>query len=61
MTQKEFEERTRRLITAEDYRLVENLYMAAGDMNKDEFCKEMRDMCAYDGACLLYTSPSPRD
>lgn len=42
MTQKEFEERTRRLITAEDYRLVENLYMAAGDMNKDEFCKEMQ-------------------
>ncbi len=42
MTQKEFEERTRRLITAEDYHLVENLYMAAGNMGKDEFCKEMR-------------------
>lgn len=50
MTKKEFEERTRRLITAEDYRLVENLYMAAGNMDKDEFCKEMRAMCAYDGA-----------
>lgn len=50
MTRKEFEERTRRLITAEDYRLVENLYMAAGNMDKDEFCKEMRVMCAYDGA-----------
>lgn len=50
MTQKEFEERTRRLITAEDYHLVENLYMAAGNMGKDEFCKEMRAMCAYDGA-----------
>lgn len=50
MTRKEFEERTRRLITAEDYRLVENLYMAAGNMDKDEFCKEIRVMCAYDGA-----------
>lgn len=50
MTQKEFEDRTRRLITAEDYHLVENLYMAAGNMGKDEFCKEMRAMCAYDAA-----------
>ncbi len=50
MTKKEFEERTRRLITAEDYRLVENLYMAAGDMAEDEFCREMRAMCAYDYA-----------
>ncbi len=50
MTQREFEERTRRLITAEDYYLVENLYMAAGNMGKDEFCEEMRKMCAYDGA-----------
>lgn len=49
MTQKEFEERTRRKIAAEDYYLVENLYMAAGNMGKDEFCKEMRAMCAYDG------------
>ncbi len=50
MTKKEFEELTRRLITAEDYHLVENLYMAAGNMGKEEFCKEMRVMCAYDGA-----------
>ncbi len=50
MTKKEFEERTRRLITDEDYRVVENLYMAAGNMDKDGFCKEMRAMCAYDAA-----------
>lgn len=50
MTQKEFEERTRRLVAAEDYYLVENLYMAAGNIGKDEFCKEMRAMCAYDSA-----------
>lgn len=50
MTQKEFEERTRRKIAVEEYYLVENLYMAAGNMGKDEFCKEMRSMCAYDGA-----------
>lgn len=50
MTQKEFEERTRRLIAPEEYYLVDNLYMAAGNMTKDEFCDEMRSMCAYDGA-----------
>lgn len=50
MTQKEFEDRTKRVILAEDYYLVENLYMAAGKMDKDAFCKEMRAMCAYDAA-----------
>lgn len=50
MTQKEFEDRTKRVILAEDYYLVENLYMAAGEMDKDAFCKEMRAMCAYDAA-----------
>ena len=50
MTHKEFEERTRRLIAVEEFYLVNNLYMAAGDMTKDEFCDEMRRMCAYDGA-----------
>ena len=50
MEKKEFEELTGRLISAEDYRLVEELYMAAGNMGKAEFCKEMRAMCAYDGA-----------
>lgn len=50
MNRKEFEERTKRLITDEDYRLVENLYIAAGNMDKDRFCDEMRRMCAYDGA-----------
>lgn len=50
MKRKEFEERTRRLITDEDYILVENLYLAAGNMDKDKFCDEMRRMCAYDAA-----------
>lgn len=50
MTHKEFEECSGRLITAEEYRLVENLYMAAGEMDKAEFCKEMRAMCQWDGA-----------
>lgn len=50
MTRKEFEDRTHRLITPEDYTLVENLYMAAGNMGKDEFCDELKKMCAYDGA-----------
>lgn len=50
MTQKEFEDRTRRKITAEDFELVQNLYMATKEMDKDEFCKEVRAMCAYDAA-----------
>lgn len=50
MTRKEFENLTKRLISPEDYMLIENLYMAAGEMDKSEFCKEIRVMCAYDGA-----------
>ena len=50
MTRKEFENLTKRIIAPEDYRLIENLYMAAGEMDKVEFCKEIRIMCAYDGA-----------
>ena len=50
MTQKEFEEHTHRVVKPEDYYLIENLYMAAGDMDKDEFCKEFKAMCAYDYA-----------
>lgn len=41
MTKKEFEERIHRVITTEDYRTVEILYMASGEMDKDEFCKEL--------------------
>lgn len=50
MTQKEFEERTHRVVRPEDYHLIENLYMAAGNMDKDEFCQEFKAMCAYDYA-----------
>lgn len=46
MTQKEFEERTKWLVKAEDFHIINNLYMAAGNMDKDEFCKEFRDMQA---------------
>ena len=45
MTRKEFENLTKRIIAPEDYRLIENLYMAAGEMDKVEFCKEIRIMC----------------
>ncbi len=50
MTKQEFQELTRREITKEDYRMVEKLYMAAGDMDKAEFCREIKAMCAYDAA-----------
>ena len=47
MTQKEFEEITQRVVKPEDYKVIENLYMAAGDMDKVMFCKEFKAMCAY--------------
>lgn len=50
MTQKEFEELTGRVVKPEDYSVIESLYMAAGDMDKKEFCKEIKAMCAYDYA-----------
>ncbi len=43
MTQKEFEERTKRTVKAEDYFIIERLYMAT-NMDKDEFCKEFKEM-----------------
>lgn len=43
MTQKEFEERTKRTVNAEDYLIIEQLYMAT-NMDKDEFCKEFKEM-----------------
>ncbi len=46
MTKQEFQELARR----DDYRMVEELYMAAGDMDKAEFCREIKAMCAYDAA-----------
>lgn len=42
MTQKEFEERTGLKTDAEEYAAIERMYMAAGDMDKDEFCKRWR-------------------
>ncbi len=50
MTKNEFEKLSRRLVTPDDYIYIENLYMAAGNMDKTEFCTEMGKMCAYDGA-----------
>ncbi len=43
MTQKEFEERTKCAVKAEDYFIIEQLYMAT-NMDKDEFCKEFKEM-----------------
>lgn len=42
MTQKEFEERTGLKTDAEEYAAIERMYMAAGDMDKDEFCMRWR-------------------
>ena len=47
MTQKEFEELTKRVVKPGEYSVIESLYMAAGDMDKDMFCKEFKAMCAY--------------
>lgn len=42
MTQKEFEERTGLKTDAEEYADIERMYMVAGDMDKDEFCRRWR-------------------
>ena len=40
MLQKEFEERIGRSVTEQEYVEADAMYMAAGDMDKDEFCRE---------------------
>ena len=35
------------MVKPEDYKVIESLYMAAGDMDKIMFCKEFKAMCAY--------------
>lgn len=42
MTQKEFEDRTGLKTDAAEYAAIEKMYMTAGDMDKDEFCKRWR-------------------
>lgn len=39
MTQKEFEERTKMEVTADEFDIIHDMYMACGDkVDKDEFC-----------------------
>lgn len=42
MTRQEFNERTGYTFNEEQYREVEAMYMAAGNMNKDVFCKDYK-------------------
>jgi hypothetical protein len=42
MNHQEFIERTGLTPTIAEYQTIEAIYMAAGEMNKDEFCKEFR-------------------
>lgn len=42
MNKQEFIERTGLTPTSEEYEAIEALYMAAGEMDKDEFCKEYK-------------------
>ena len=42
MTQKEFEERTGLNVSAVEFCTVNDIYMAAGEMDKDTFCKEWK-------------------
>lgn len=46
MTHQEFSERTGLVISSEDYATVERIYMAAGGMDKDNFCKAYKDLTA---------------
>lgn len=40
MLQKEFEDRIGRKVTTEEYVEANAMYMMAGELNKDEFCRE---------------------
>lgn len=42
MTQKEFEQRTGLNVSAVEFCTVNDIYMAAGEMDKDTFCKEWK-------------------
>lgn len=42
MTQQEFEDRTGKVVTSEEYERIEAMYMAAGNMDKDQFCAEYK-------------------
>lgn len=42
MNYQEFTERTGLTPTIEEYQTIEAIYMAAGEMDKDEFCKEFK-------------------
>lgn len=42
MNHQEFIERTGLTPTIEEYKTIEVIYMAAGEMDKDEFCKEFK-------------------
>lgn len=42
MTQREFEARTGKAVSSEEYARIEAMYMAAGNMDKDQFCAEYK-------------------
>lgn len=42
MTQQEFEERTGRKVTGDEFERANSIYMAAGDIDKDRFCADYR-------------------
>lgn len=42
MTRKEFEDRTGLQVTALEFSHVNDIYMSAGEMDKDTFCKEWK-------------------
>lgn len=43
MTQREFEERTHRATTAEEYTRIETFYMLDDNLDKDTFCANYRE------------------
>lgn len=42
MTRQEFEDRTGKSVTPEEYAQIEAMYMATGSMDKDQFCAEYK-------------------
>lgn len=42
MTLQEFTERTGLTVSTEEYELIDSMYLAAGNMDKDEFCSDFK-------------------
>ena len=55
MMKHEFEERTRIMVTDEEYAKIEKLYTSSGNIDKDTFCRILRKLWKADKQILIAT------